>query len=396
MTSKPQERPAVKTRTLDPAPVGAEVGEGAGPKAQRIASKLLLLIASSLLSLLLADLAVRALFRADLDPERIAETNAKTSFGAFTRPSRSPGLVYELLPGARLSWNELPLLAISERGPYRISEDGERPVPEQALRIAVLGDSTSFGWRVPFDASYPEVLRRSLNRHLDLPVAVRNFSVPGYNSEQERLVFELWALPWRPHLVLLHYDHNDWEPAIREKPATYLDPAYGDNPLHSALVKLLARRFRIAREIERRKGLRAREHRSYGGYAYQGPLYDRHLDQLRRIGETASTHQISVVCLVFDAFLRSSDEPLEGEHYRLLHRNLATILADFGFYSLDLFHPYQRLMADQGWQDLSMLWIEPEDAHPSELGHDLIAQALTQYILGSAELRERLTTAARD
>jgi lysophospholipase L1-like esterase len=369
--------------------VGAQSREPATTKARRIAPRLLLLISSSLLGLLLAELAARAFFRSEFDSDLIAEQNAKTSFGAFTRPSRVPGLVYELRARTRLAWNDLPLLAISDHGPYRISETGETTPPENALRIAVLGDSTSFGWRVPFDASYPEVLRRSLSHHFELPIAVRNFSVPGYNSEQERLIFELRALLWKPGLMILHYDHNDWEPAIAEKPATYLEPTFGDNPLDSALVKVLRRRLHVTREIRRRQALLSLEHRFFEDYAYEGPLYDRHLEQLRRIAETASHHGIPVLCLVFDAFLRRAEEPLESEHYRLLHRNLVAELEEYGIHVLELFHSYQRLMADQGWQDLSALWIEPEDAHPSEVGHDLIAQALTQYILGKDLLQSK-------
>lgn len=341
----------------------------------------LLAVTSSIVGLLIAEVAVRVFFRAEVDPERIAEQNAKTSFGAFTQPSRIPGLVYELRPGARLAWNELPMLAISDHGPYRVSEDGEQEVPEGALRIAVIGDSTSFGWRVLFADSYPEVLRRTLEEQLGRPVAVRNFSVPGYDSEQERIVFERWALPWRPDLVLLHYDHNDWEPAIREKPPTYLDPAYGDNALGSQLVKLVARRWRIFLLTRQYRKLRSLEHRLFEDYAFAGPLYDRHLEQLRLLAESA--RGIPVVCLVFDAKLRRSDEPLESEHHRLLHRKLAATLSGFGFHVLELFHPYQRLMADQGWDDLSALSIEPADAHPNELGHRLIAQALAKFILGN-------------
>ena len=44
------------------------------------------------------------------------------------------------------------------------------------------------------------------------------------------------------------------------------------------------------------------------------------------------------------------EAPLESEHYRLLHRELVAALAGFGFHVLDLFVPYQRLMADEGWR----------------------------------------------
>lgn len=362
----------------------------------KLARNVLLLLASSLVALFAVELAVRLFFRAEIDAERIAEANARTSFGAFTRPSRVPGLVYELKPGTRLAWGGLPLLAISDGGPYRINEEGEKEVPADAARLAVLGDSTSFGWRVPFAASYPEVLRRTLEERLGRPIAMRNFSVPGYNSEQERIVFEQRVLPWRPDLVVLHYDHNDWEPAIREKPPTYLDPAYGDNPLGSALVKLVARRLRVARETRRHHELLALEHRLFEGYAYQGPLYDRHLEELSRIAETASARGIPVICLVFDAYLERSEEPLESEHYRLLHRGLAATLADQGYFVLELFHPYQKLMAAEGWKDLSPLWIGPEDAHPNETGHGLIAQALTQFILGNTALKDSLSRPAAD
>jgi len=349
-----------------------------------------LLVAGTCAGLLVAEGVARTAFFEEVDHDRLLERNRRTNFGEFTQPSAVPGLGYELRPGTQLRWNRSLVLAISQDGPYRIPVEGEEPVDPAATRIAVIGDSTSFGWRVPFHAAYPERFRSALAERVGGPFALRNFSVPGYNSEQERLVFERWVVPWRPALLILHYDHNDCEPSIHEKPVSYLDPALGDNPLRSALWKLLVRRTVQLLENRRRAELLALDRELVDGYAQSGALHDRHLAALGEIGRHAAKEGIALVAVVFDARLEPDGARLESDHYRRLHRPLLAALAAGGFEVLDLYPRLQAEMVSRGWRDSSLLWVAPDDAHPGLAGHHWIADQLFEFALERPALRARL------
>lgn len=83
-----------------------------------------------------------------------------------------------------------------------------------ATRIAVLGDSYTFGWGVRVEDTLGVSLERALadSSRRDSPVEVLNFAVPGYNSQQQRLCFEQVVRAYRPQIVVVVMVFNDNEP----------------------------------------------------------------------------------------------------------------------------------------------------------------------------------------
>ena len=104
----------------------------------------------------------------------------------------------------------------SVRVPYRTNTDGFRgpewgPRQFGVARVAVLGDSYTFGWGVTDDEPYPE-RAEALLRAEGRPVEVLNLGVPGYNTELELELLRR-ALPrYEPDVVVLGYAVNDAEP----------------------------------------------------------------------------------------------------------------------------------------------------------------------------------------
>jgi len=98
---------------------------------------------------------------------------------------------------------------------YTINVDGFRgaplpPDPEAHFRIAALGESTTFGWKVPDRHTYPHALGQGLNRREpQIPVLVLNAGVPSYSSAQTRLYLEELLVTFRPQVVLLSVLWND-------------------------------------------------------------------------------------------------------------------------------------------------------------------------------------------
>lgn len=103
------------------------------------------------------------------------------------------------------------------------------------LRVALLGDSTVFGWGVDDGGTVADGLQAALDADGGAPVEVLNAAQPGYTTTQAAVFFERVVAKYRPDLVvqfLPMHDHNLVLVSDRE----YLDGAAG--PLAGARVAL--------------------------------------------------------------------------------------------------------------------------------------------------------------
>lgn len=78
----------------------------------------------------------------------------------------------------------------------------------RVLRVAVLGDSFTFGWGANDDQAYPSRLERLLNSTLG-PTEVLNAGVCGTGTGNEALWYDLWVSRFHPKLVILTVVPND-------------------------------------------------------------------------------------------------------------------------------------------------------------------------------------------
>lgn len=89
----------------------------------------------------------------------------------------------------------------------------ERPFslvkPPGTYRIAVIGDSFTFGNGLPTEQRYSALLERWLPDRFE----VLNFGEPGHNSTEHKLTLEGRVRPTRPDFVLLQWFVNDVEGA---------------------------------------------------------------------------------------------------------------------------------------------------------------------------------------
>jgi lysophospholipase L1-like esterase len=95
---------------------------------------------------------------------------------------------------------------------------------EARLRVAALGDSSTFGWGVEQFETYPERLAAELARARGVGperVEVLNLGVPGYSTFQGRVQLDRGALPLGPDLVVWSYLSNDGAMTGESDQATY-------------------------------------------------------------------------------------------------------------------------------------------------------------------------------
>ena len=123
----------------------------------------------------------------------------------------SPVLGFELVPGA---------VGVGKLGEtYRINSAGfrgaevSREKSQDVRRIAVIGDSFTFGAGVDVEDTYPAQLQRLLNQR-NLRSEVMNFGVVNHDMWQHYEMLKERVLPYEPDLVILAIFTNDLESSI--------------------------------------------------------------------------------------------------------------------------------------------------------------------------------------
>ena len=352
----------------------------------RVLRGLLLTLVSGVVGVLLAEGAVRVFWPGQWDTERLRESYEESFISSFVRLSEEPGLYFELRPGIDVRWLGTRIVT-DEKGYCRIPPGSKAKQrgdePGDVVRVALLGDSVSFGWRVNYEQTYGEKLRHKLEGHTGKKIELRNYSVPGYNSLHERVCLRDRVLRWQPDLIILHYDHNDADP-IDILPPGHMEPEYGDNRLHSALVKLVRRRV-YAKWATRFTSKPSEEagnpERFYGSYCYAGPRYDKHLAELAGLVGLAGERGIPVLAFVFNTWVKRHEDWQKDPYYTLLHEPIVAKLERLGCVVIDSYPFSQELMAQYGWGDMRRRWVGPKDGHPNALGHEWLAGVMFAEML---------------
>ena len=202
--------------------------ETASAERRLFALRLTVALGSTIVALLVAEGIVRLAHyvREDRRPLEVqlrgARAQAPSSMqslrlGDIVQPSRYAGIVYELKPNVRGRFMGQPLL-INSQGLHDY-EYTRRKEPG-TFRIVGVGDSSLFGWGVPFEDSGLKVLERRLNeKSRARKFEVINFAVPGYNTAMEAETFVQRCLEYAPDLVLLNFNTNDYDvPKFMRRP----------------------------------------------------------------------------------------------------------------------------------------------------------------------------------
>jgi lysophospholipase L1-like esterase len=345
------------------------------PRRKRPFAVPLLFGVSLLVGLLIAEFAVRLLFDDEINTKTLGSGQDQLWVVDLTQTSEHPDLIYEIRPSVDL--DDLDYRVVTSSDAIRIAPDAT-PTANPDIKIALLGDSSSFGWWVNYEATYGELLRRKLGERTGQSIELRNFSVPGYNSHHNRVTLRDRVLPWGPDLIVVHYDHNDADP-INYRPPGIMPPEYGDNILNCALYKFVVRRLRRRRELSFTTAPSddpENPEQFYQSYRYAGPQFDRHMEEMKQMAELARDRQISIVAVLFNTWLISTKDPQQDAFYTLLHEPVSRRLREMDFEVIDTYAPYQELMSQKGWRDLSELWLDKEDAHPNRDGHRFLADVI--------------------
>lgn len=285
--------------------------------------------------------------------------------GVIHRPSGIPGLVYELNPG---STRRVPVI---KQAPMtiEINQHGMRgkavlrAKPTGWSRIAVLGDSTTFGYGVEASETYSAVLE-TLIRSKGQRCEVLNFGVTGYNTRDEAIQLEHRVMAFEPDMLILGYNLNDPDTDHHTNGRVFFAaPKWWE---HSHLTRMLNHLWWRQRRSRLGEGNLFRFLHATGQ-----PNWAIVEDGFASIAATASGQQIPVLVVTFP----TGEVPRDPENYRYadLHQQVAAEATKHGFEVLDLVRTFAEM------RRRSLSYRLPHE-HPNVAGHRAAALAIQERI----------------
>jgi len=233
---------------------------------KRFAGRMVLLALSLAISLLAAEIVVRAIYSARAQAgsvDRLKEFRRRGKrppihsthpLAVIVQPSDDTRVVYELQPDLDVVFGERRVRTNAEG----MRENGNYPVERSphSVRILGIGDSGMFGWDIEQGEDYMSVMESNLNARQDGTLyEVLNLGVPGYNTQLEIEMLRYKGLKYKPDIVVVGWCENDFS-----LPLFLLERENYRRKDKSFLFEFL---FRRAQTTESRPGLLVHDLRRY-------------------------------------------------------------------------------------------------------------------------------------
>ena len=360
----------------------------AHPRSRRLTASISLAVLSTLLGLVVLEVAMRAraLFVSPdglgaAQPGRVPP-EGRARLGHIVRLSPDPRMVYELVPGLDVTFLGAPLRTNADgfRGPV-VPPARTRP----AVRVVGLGDSVMFGWGVSEEDSYLSRLAPLLEAtSAGVAWEVVNTAVPGYNTVMEVATLEAKGLRFDPDLVILNFVGNDLglPNFIEERPDVL-------SLRHSFLLDFVRARLRGHPEEGPRLVGVSPEDRRFGGEADLARVPRRYRAlvgpqswraAMERLRELARTRGFEVLVLAHPEVFGYARDTTQ----------------DLGFALVETGPAVRAWAREHGLADIQQppLTLTPGDPHPSAIGHTIIAAVLAERLRASG-LADRLVVRRR-
>ena len=244
---------------------------------------------------------------------------------------------------------------IDSRG-FRDREHGDKPAG--ATRVALLGDSVTFGWGVAYGDRFSEILEEAWSTE-ETPVELVNTGHGNYGTQQQAaLLGELLADEPLDGVLQVWYI-NDAEPVPPHRELPWYGRFYTAIFLWSK-TDLLRRRFGGGESyVDYYRGL-------YDEGAPGRAGFDRALSE---IGEWTGSRGLPWVFVILPEFHDfASDGPFE-DVFRLVKERAEAA----GATVVDVRDAFESV-------DPATVWVARNDVHPNAIGHAVIAEALRERV----------------
>ncbi len=255
----------------------------------------------------------------------------------------------------------------------------KKPRPPGTFRIMVIGDSVPRG--PGLKEAYPWLLGEELRKH-NIQAESLNLSVPGYGARRCRIVFKK-VLEMDPSLIILHLNHSNEYEDEREFRRSREYQSW--HPRHWPLKIFI---FRRLYEVKLEKlfwrfipePIRVKYAKSDADVQVAASLDARQLEAWQRLVEEAAAEEVALARARHVPVLLITQCRLEPDARQSLSLNdhgldaLAKSLAGPGVYFLSMKEVFS------GIPDLKSHFADT--GHLKKSGHRLLAQAISQRIMG--------------
>ena len=327
------------------------------------------------------------------------------SLRVFTSPSETPGYTkthptrqYQLRPGFIGKTYDSPL-KINSNG-FR---DFERPISQgnDAYRIAIFGDSITFGVGVEMVQTFPKILENKLNEFLEFPVQVFNLGVNSYNTVNEFNYLKEVYNDLKPQMVIIEFSiGNDTGLTI---------PSGSPNNINK--IKFIRTIKDIGRHLYSYQWLATKYYNFQ--YDYMGWFFGfgAHSEEEEIPNDMYEKLLFDYLKLYNDDFqgwidaqqaFSDIDRFCKDKDITLLFAISADNKSLSSKFETDLMYPIfskvfnalenkninNILLLDESFRNYSgkekeYLWVRPNDSHYSVLAHKLAGKGLFDYIIGN-------------
>ncbi len=334
-------------------------------KVSNLIKSFLLIVGSIFIAMLLTEIGLRIFYPIEFK-KPIPRATGNIWRNLLHRESSIPGLSYELVPNAKgkAVYTDIELNSFGMRDKKRdlIKKDSTK-------RIAIIGDSFTFGFSVPGDKVFPSVLEELLNDsslNLNYNFEVLNFGVGGYSCKDEALVIKHKVPAWNPDLIIICYVMNDAQMEPNQPLHRYFQKTYWWQ--YSHLGRLIA------------KSVKEIKDRNLGKKNYYERLYDEDtrnwqgvVKAFKDINKTAQEENYNIILMVF-CDIPNSDHWNNYDMKRMLQKQVLLEAKKNDFYTIDLYKDLCKYNPKE-------LRISEKDGHPTEKGHFLTAEVIKDKLL---------------
>ncbi len=244
--------------------------------------------------------------------------------------------------------------------------------PNGTIRIAVVGDSITFGSGVKdVNNVYSKLLENKLNNNSRTNFEVLNFGVPGYNSDDELEIVKDKVMKYHPDVIIIGYVLNDLEnvdPKLQKETAINLEVPYIGFVLRNSIYTYYYFESRLNRAMEN-LGLKKNYVFLLNEYFASEKNKEINRGYYEQIKNIANKNKVKVALVYFPMIVDFKPYPLESSQIYVKE-----VAKENGFYFIDILEAYQ----DHKPQDLV---VNKYDAHPNELGHQLAAEQIYEKLM---------------
>jgi len=324
---------------------------------------------SLLITLSLLELTVRLFYTFKSSPRGRANLPVSKTY----RLSDNRNLLYELLPNST---------ATIRGKEYAINDTGfrDKNYPQIKLnttRIICVGDSITYGWRVPLEKTYHKQLEKLFNKKKS-KVDIMGMGVPGYNTVQEYYLIREKALDFNPDMVILQICPNDFERTVgikryRKGKRLTLVP-YHDYSIPFVIKKteftyFLMRQSHLFKLINLKLHWALNKGKDPSDHARQDVYLlgeDKSFQHLRKIKKLLDGRDIRFAAVIFPFQKRGGIYAFTSLHERI-HSELKKMEVPY----IDL---YDELNADRH----ETIWFERR--HPNVRGYTIASRTLFRFL----------------